>query len=150
MGPVPGPFSSRRAVASVSSDADEPPYLKLLDEMRNWALPAGAPVFSGETVTDTGEVLPRRYVLGLGSRNPVFRAGLPADFVQRLGKSPGDFHFSGTYQSDGYTIGYLRVPHFSPSASQAMRELEAEISYFQANTDGLVVDVMRNPGGGKV
>ena len=118
--------------------------------MRNWALPAGAPVFSGETVTDTGEVLPRRYVLGLGSRNPVFRAGLPADFVQRLGKSPGDFHFSGTYQSDGYTIGYLRVPPSARARRKRLRELEAEISYFQANTDGLMVDVMRYPGGGKV
>ena len=116
--------------------------------MRNWALPADDPLFSGETVTESGEVLPRRYVLGLGSRNPVFRAGLPPDFVQRLGSSPVDFHFSGTYQSGGYTIGYLRVPNFSPNPLQALRELEAEISYFQANTDGLVVDVMRNPGGG--
>src|SRR5439155_23630532 len=29
----------------------------------------------------------------------------------------------------------------------ALTELDGEIAYFQANTDGLVVDEMRNPGG---
>jgi hypothetical protein len=32
--------------------------------------------------------------------------------------------------------------------TSAIRELETEVRFFQANTDGLVVDVMRNTGGG--
>jgi C-terminal processing protease CtpA/Prc len=48
----------------------------------------------------------------------------------------------------GYTIGFIRIPSFSPgNQSRAVRQFQAEIAYFQANTDGLVVDDMRNPGG---
>jgi hypothetical protein len=47
-----------------------------------------------------------------------------------------------------YRIGFLRIPNFAPSSSStALRQLDAEIAYFQENTDGLVVDVMRNNGG---
>lgn len=84
---------------------------------------------------------------GYGSRQPYF--ALPAGFQQRLGREAADFHFSGIYMSGGKRIGYLRIRNFSPpSFSAALNELTGEIPYFQQNTDGLVVDVSRNPGGG--
>jgi hypothetical protein len=92
--------------------------------------------------------LPDRGVLNFGSAWPIFANALPADFTLRLGSSPSDTFFSGVYSSGGYRIGYLRIPHYSPSDSNAaLTALGKEIAYFQANTDGLVVDEMRNPGG---
>lgn len=82
-----------------------------------------------------------------GRREPTF--ALPTGFQARLGRSAADFHFSGTYVAEGKRIGYLRVPDFlPPSETAAARELAGEIAYFRQNTDGLVVDVQRNPGGG--
>jgi hypothetical protein len=90
---------------------------------------------------------PPRAVIGEGSLRPVFAAGLPGTWRQRLGRS-SDAFFSGAYESGGKRIGFLRIPDFDPaSTSFALRQFESEISYFQANTDGLIVDVMRNPGG---
>ena len=83
-----------------------------------------------------------------GAVSPVF--SLPADFILRQGRSSLDPIYTGTYQSAGYTIGFLRIPEF-PSGTSArsamLRAIDAEIAYFRANADGLVVDVMRNPGG---
>ena len=87
------------------------------------------------------------WVLGWGSRTPTFTP--PAGFVQRLGRGAADFHYSGTYMSDGKRIGYLRIPNFAPpSNATATRELAGEVAFFRQNTDGLVVDVQRNTGGG--
>jgi C-terminal processing protease CtpA/Prc len=58
-----------------------------------------------------------------------------------------DFHFSGVYVSEGLRIGFLRIPSFSPPAT-ALNELTTEIDYLERNTDALVLDVTRNPGGG--
>ena len=152
VGPVPSPpYSAFPNSVRAADQADqEPDYLAPLNALRNWSLAPDYPLFQGITTSEDGtEDLPRRYVLGVGSRTPVFARGLPASFVQRLGTNPADFHFSGTWISGGRTIGYLRIPNFAPaSAALAIRELDTEISYFQANTDGLIVDVMRNPGGG--
>lgn len=152
VGPVPSPpYSVLRNPAGAAEQADDSPdFLKPLNAFRNWALPSSDPLFQGTTTSDDGtEILPRRYVLGIGSRTPVFLRGLPPDFVPRLGTNPADFHFSGTWTAGGHKIGYLRVPNFAPpTPALAIRELDTEISYFQANTDGLVLDVMRNPGGG--
>ena len=55
---------------------------------------------------------------------------------------------SGTYVSGGVRIGFIRIPNMSPpSTSAALTLLNKEIAFFNANTDGLVVDVMRNTGG---
>ncbi len=80
-------------------------------------------------------------VLGEGALAPVF--ALPADFTLRLGAKPYDSFYSGTYTSGGYRIGFLRIPDFYRSTSV----FEKEIQFFQQNTDGLVVDITRNPGG---
>jgi hypothetical protein len=85
-------------------------------------------------------------VLGFGARSPVF--GLPAGFTVRLGTQSSHFFFSGIYVSGGVRIGFIRIPSMAPpNATLALQQLDQEIAFFNANTDVLVVDVMRNPGG---
>ena len=85
-------------------------------------------------------------VLNFGGRFPIY--GLPAGFTIRLGLQPADFFFSGTYVSNGVRIGLIRIPSMSPpNVSLALQQLDQEIAFFNANTDALIVDVMRNPGG---
>ena len=150
VGPVPFPalrFGASLQQATESQPEPLPYYLQLMEEMRNWRVPNDDPLLQGVSFTDDLELVPRRYILGWGSRAPTFR--MPANFVQRLGQSATDFHFSGTYESGGLRLGYLRIPNFAPpSTVLAVRELDTEISYLQNNTDGLVVDVTRNTGGG--
>jgi C-terminal processing protease CtpA/Prc len=152
IGPVPSPpYSVTPRVTRAAYQTDpQTDYLAPLNALQNFSLPFDYPLFQGTTTSDDGtQILPRRYVLGVGARAPVFLRGLPAGFVQRLGTRATDFQFSGTWTAGGHTIGYLRIPNFAPPTSNlALAELDAEISYFQANTDGLVIDVMRNPGGG--
>ena len=94
-------------------------------------------------------------VLGFGSRFPVY--ALPAGFVDlngtcatcinRVGEPV--FYFLGTFMTPGNVrVGFLRIPSMSPpSSSIALTQLDRAMAYFTANTDALVVDVMRNPGG---
>ncbi len=142
IGSVPSPKLS--AGSRAASDESVPEYMKLIQEIRNWRADDLTALEGTTYDEETGEQKPRRYLLGLGARAPVF--ALPANFVQRLGRSPADFHFSGVYESNGLKIGYLRVPAFVNFAT-SLRELADEIAFFQQNTDGLVVDVMRNGGG---
>ena len=89
-------------------------------------------------------------VLNFAALQPVFN--LPAGFTQRLGGN-FDFFFTGTFVSGVKTIGYIRIPDFelfgdySSFVDAADSSFDDEIAYMQANTSGLVVDVMRNPGG---
>jgi C-terminal processing protease CtpA/Prc len=85
-------------------------------------------------------------VLNFDALPPVFN--LPQGFVQRLGSTQGDLFYTGTYQSGGKTIGYIRIPDFAPfDPFFAEMAFDTEIAYMEQNTQGLVVDVMRNPGG---
>ena len=146
IGPVPSPHAIR-AGTKAQADDTMPDYMKPLMELQNWRAPDNLSILQGETYDgQTDSVVPRRYILGVGARAPVF--ALPSNFVQRLGRTSSDFHFSGTYESGGYKIGYIRVPNFAPNQTVALREIDTEIGYMQQNTDGLVIDVMRNPGGG--
>lgn len=95
-------------------------------------------------------VQPPRMVRGIERPAPVF--ALPTGFVQRLGRNRGDLLYSGTFTSGGTRLGYLRVPSFFDSSNflqtaQAFNQAAAEVAFFERNTDGLIVDVMRNPGG---
>jgi len=69
----------------------------------------------------------------------------------RIGGRPNDQFITGTFQSDGLRIGFIRIPRFSPLAgtdeNAELARLVGEIVFLQQNTDGLVVDVMHNPGG---
>jgi hypothetical protein len=92
--------------------------------------------------------VPQEYytVLGFGSKFPIY--ALPPGFVQRLGVAPSDFFLTGTFPAGGLRIGFIRVPSMAPpSSALALQQLDAEIAYFNLNTDALIVDVMRNPGG---
>lgn len=87
-------------------------------------------------------------VLNYGSRNPIFLAGMGPNFTRRLGGAPADFFYSGVFEHDGLKIGFLRIPSYSPpSIPVALQQLDTEIMYFDRNTDGLVIDQMRNTGG---
>jgi hypothetical protein len=95
--------------------------------------------------------VPIRAVLNVGSVAPVFAGSFPASFVQRLGKSSTDPFYSGVFDASGLRIGYIRIPTFEPAdIAGAETAFFREISFFQANTDGLIVDVMRNFGGDPV
>jgi hypothetical protein len=141
---VPSVRTSSFGESALTPDQD---YMQLINSMWNWSAPSDDPLFMGDTYDSSGNIAPRKYLLGYGARDPVFK--VPENFVQRLGRTPADFHFSGTYESDGLRIGYLRIPNFAPfSLFGAIREIESEIEYFEANTDGLIIDVSRNTGGG--
>src|SRR5207253_8953668 len=87
--------------------------------------------------------LPReQFAIGAGELHPVF--DVPSSFVQRLGAGKYDNLFSGTFQASGLQLGYLRIPTFFYFDD---KQLTNEITYLQANTDGLIIDIMRNPGG---
>lgn len=77
-----------------------------------------------------------------GKPNPVFK--LPDSFtLQSAGLEPGDL-LTGTVSVDGKRIGYMRIPSFDYISTRSMQK---EIAYLTNTTDGLVVDVMGNPGG---
>jgi Peptidase family S41/PDZ domain len=85
-------------------------------------------------------------VLNFGGKFPIY--GPPPGFVQRLGAASTDFYLSGTYVANGVRIGLIRIPTMSPpNVTLALQQLDTEIAYFNNNTDCLIVDVMRNPGG---
>jgi hypothetical protein len=81
---------------------------------------------------------PKKFVVEYDSPSPVFN--LPANFQTRLTSN----YYTGTFTAQGLNIGYLRIPDFD---FESTSDLEAELAYMQANTDGLIVDVMGNPGG---
>jgi hypothetical protein len=107
--------------------ADEPDYMEPLRRLQTVKLPDNP-----------------NAILSFGSRAPVF--SLPSNFVRRLGGAADDVFYSGTFTSGGYRIGFIRIPDFS-SSTAGVEQFESEIAYFQANTDGLIVDDSRNPGG---
>lgn len=124
VGPVIPPSSSLAAKDTLSP-ATPPDYMQPLRRLRNARLPD------------------RRAVLGFGLTPPVF--ALPTNFVIRMGAKRFDFFYSGTYQAQGLRIGYLRIPTFDQFLSSD--DFQNEITYMQQNTDGLILDIMRNPGG---
>lgn len=85
-------------------------------------------------------------LIALGQITPLFAP--PTGFRQRAGMMATDFFLSGTFPLDGKTIGFIRIPSFSPAnTTTALNQFRAEIAFFEANTAGLVIDVMHNPGG---
>lgn len=152
-GALPGFFSrkteARRAstLASLDNESELPLWEQLHDRLKRWKL-AGAtdPFERGEKLDpESGERFSRRYILGSGSNRPVWT--LPAGFAIRQGRFTTDYFFTGTYMSEGKRIGYLRIGAFDSLTASQTQVLDSEVNYFNANTDGLVVDVMRNPGG---
>jgi hypothetical protein len=153
VGPVPSPFSAQKgglqlAAPQGSSNSLYEEMMKPLEELHNWSVPA-ADLLAAERVlsNENGEEVRRSFVLGYGARNPYY--SLPTNFQLRLGRLATDVFYSGTYMYDGQRIGFIRIGNFSPSSSAAaLTQLDAEIAFFKANTDGMVVDISRNTGGG--
>jgi hypothetical protein len=132
VGPVPSPKLGRVTVAAPMTAA-EPDYMAELEKAR----------FSGVLQPeDLG-------LNGYGSRTPIFVNALPAlNFTRRLGGAAADFYYTGTFQFEELTIGYIRVPNYAPpSQPLALQQLEQEIAFMSTKTDGLIVDEMRNTGG---
>jgi hypothetical protein len=116
-----------------TANSEAPDYMRLLEETR-WS---GV----GEQGSLTG-------VLNFGGRLPIFAAGLPSTFTRRLGLGSADFFYSGTFKYEELTLGYIRIPNYAPpSSSVASQQFQSEIDFMNANTDGLIVDEMRNTGG---
>ncbi|MBI1898852.1 MAG: hypothetical protein HYS04_20320 [Acidobacteria bacterium] len=123
-----GPIPTPKAGPVRSAASEQPEYLRLLSALQTRRAPE------------------KGRINGWGARTPWF--SLPSSFVRRLGRLPSEFHYSGIYEAEDKRIGFLRIPHFSPfNPITAGRELASEIAYLERNTDGLVVDVTRNPGG---
>ena len=77
---------------------------------------------------------------------PIFNP--PPGLVLRLGASPTDEFVSGTFPVGGLTIGFIRIPSFAPASEAfALQQFQGEITFFQQNTSGLVIDIMANGGG---
>ena len=131
-GPVPTPRTTalpvkRTAAAQLSARGDSEPLPKPYQSTLQQYRVARRPL---------------RAVAGYGRLKPVFK--LPDNFVQRQGSRTFDDFYTGTMLVDGQRIGYLRIGAFDGFATTS---LQTEIAFMQANTDGLVLDVMRNPGG---
>jgi hypothetical protein len=110
-----------------------PEFLKPLMSLRNGRMPQ------------------QKNVRGYGDILPVFQPSFPSTFARRLGRS-SDFFYSGTFTAGGKRIGFIRIPDFLDANNFdlqpfALQQFQAEMTFMQANTDGLVVDIMRNPGG---
>ena len=118
------------------ADDDEPSYMTVLNRLQNCRLP------------DHGY---DRTVLGFGARAPIFASALAAlgdGFTRRLGGADTDVFYSGVFQRGDLKIGFIRIPDYAPANPQAaLVQFVTEIAFFQANTDGLIIDEMRNPGG---
>jgi hypothetical protein len=135
VGPVPSPKTAlaRAKTSLVQGDPGTPDYMAPLLEAQ----------WSG--VLNPDEV----GLNGFGSRSPLFVNALAnAHFTRRLGGNTADYFYSGTFTYEELTIGYIRIPSYSPtSTTAALAQFEREIAYMNAHTDGLIVDEMRNPGG---
>ena len=134
VGPVPSPKAQKQVPRiQVVEGAGEPDYMAELRSAQ-WS-----GVLRPE---DTG-------LIGYGGRNPIFLGAMAQfNFTRRLGGAAADFYYSGTFKFEELTIGYIRIPNYSPpSTATALTQFEAEIAYMTANTDGLIVDEMRNTGG---
>lgn len=81
-----------------------------------------------------------------GAMDPVFAP--PAGFKLRLVSKATDEFLSGTFPSGALNLGFIRIPSFEPnSETNALSQFLTEITYFNQNTNGLVIDIMSNGGG---
>jgi hypothetical protein len=124
-----GKLPEERRAQQSEEDSDVPDYMQPLLRLQNCR------------VDD-------RAILNIGAVAPVFASSMPPGFVQRLGGLPTHYFYSGTFQAGGYRIGFIRIPSYAPpNQADALNQFRQEIAFFNANTDGLIVDEMRNPGG---
>ncbi|MEZ5353135.1 MAG: S41 family peptidase [Bryobacteraceae bacterium] len=123
-----GKVPNQRFAAASDGLADSGAADDWLRRMRNLRMAVGRPLA----------------LSGFGNPAPYYR--LPAGFRVRLGLARTDAFVSGTYQAEGLRIGYIRFGSFDGS-TEALTQFITEVQFFEANTDGLVIDDTRNPGG---
>ena len=94
-------------------------------------------------------------VLNFGSRFPIFApppgfTDLSAPCATCINR-PGEpiFYLAGSFTTPGgVRVGFLRIPSMQPPSTPiALAQLDRAVAFFTPNTDALIVDVMRNPGG---
>ncbi|MFN8688291.1 MAG: S41 family peptidase [Acidobacteriota bacterium] len=136
MSPLPSPFT-------LNSERDP---LEVIRKLQNWRWEPDKPAsIKKPTLPERQQWGGTQYLQQQG-RLPVFNA--PPGWRLRLGAGPNDVFVSGTYTYEGKRMGLIRIADFDPpSRVDAVRQMEAEIAFFKANTDGLVVDLMGNAGG---
>jgi len=127
-GPVPSPVKTDRRPARSIEEEAAPEYMQPLLRLQ-------------QEFVDTDEA---QDVLNYGSLVQVWAWPAVSGYTVR----PSAYFRVGTFLADGLRVGYIRFPNFSPaSTAGALAELDTHIQFFNANTDGLVIDVMRNNGG---
>jgi hypothetical protein len=148
--PSPGMLSSGIGFAQTPEQDEEnplkterPAFWKVYYELQQYAVPADR--VAATVRGDDGLEIKIDMVRGYGNVTPIW--GLPEGFQVRAGRNPSDFMFTGTYVRDGLRIGFLRLRNFGFDSPAQLNQLAAEIQFMNANTDGLVIDVMRNTGG---
>jgi len=133
-GPLPSPFGRAASQGRAAS------VFEYEDSLEPWQRPLAELLEA--RIDDTSMA-----VINPGLR-PVF--ALPRGFETRLaGNASTDSFMTGSYTADGLRLGFIRIPNMSPSlgTSAALQQFDREIAWMEENTDGLVIDVMRNPGG---
>ena len=92
---------------------------------------------------DNWKTRDKDWVLGVGSKNMLFGGG--DAFVKRVGDAASDRFTSGIFTKGERKIGYVRVPQFN--FSSVFTALANELAALDGMTEGLILDLMRNPGG---
>ncbi len=85
----------------------------------------------------------RAMVRGYGAKEPVF--SLPAEFTASVGTGRFDTVYGGIIPYQDKKVGYLRLARFA--GGSATRQIREALTAFKDQTDVLVLDVTRNPGG---
>jgi hypothetical protein len=115
-------------------DPEPPAYMAPLTALSNMKAASAEFAISGSGLSP------------FGSTFPVFNP--PAGFKLRLGALSTDNFLSGTFPVGKSTVGFIRIPTFAPTnTTAAVNQFSAEMQYFQANTDAIVIDIMANGGG---
>lgn len=133
-GRVPSPFGRAAAQPRAAS------LLDYEDSLQPWQRPVAELLEARIEETSMAVINP-----GL---RPIF--ALPQGFQTRLaGNAATDSFSSGWWTAEGLRIGFIRIPNMSPAlgTTAALQQFDREIAWMEENTDGLIIDVMRNPGG---
>ena len=136
-GPDPYAYLFSADAPEPEPDAPQPDYMKPLLALRHLVRAEGPSEFGSASGLSQFD-----------SPIPVFIGALPAGFKLRLGSGRTDEFLSGTFPVGGKSVGYIRIPSMVPANyTNAYNQFATEILTFEANTAGLVVDVMANGGG---
>ena len=137
-GPVPNPKTQRpSATAEIDAPIEgpdgqpSPSYMATVRKKANFRS-------NWFTLADNPE---RTLSAGVGVVTPAF--DLPAGFVTRKGQGRFDSYYSGTFESGSLKLGFVRWPQFAGIPT----DFDTEIDFLEKNTDGLIIDMTRNPGG---